>query len=341
MRLSRRVIKGGIVTAALAFTTVATTVPGNAAETVQISSQTVSEDIRLNTDTDDKVLREQEIGSDVEWDKILLTNVEKNTFLNVREKADKKSKVVGKLYRGSGATVEKKGKNWSKIVSGDVKGYVYNEYCVFGDEAKEFAEEACDTQITVTENGLRVRKESNTNSGILGVLKKGAQLTVDESAEEVEGWVSVNYKGRLAYVSADYVEVGYKIDEAVSVNAQTKKSASVNASADDVTLLAAIIQCEAGGEPYSGKLAVGAVVMNRVKSGSFPNSISGVIYQRGQFSPAGSGKLSRVLSSGSISSSCYEAAREALSGVDNTGGAKYFHAGTGGKGTVIGHQIFY
>ena len=58
--------------------------------------------------------------------------------------------------------------------------------------------------------------------------------------------------------------------------------------------------------------------MNRVKSGSFPNSISGVIYQSGQFTPASSGKLARVLSSGNISSSCYQAAAEALSGADNT-----------------------
>ena len=81
--------------------------------------------------------------------------------------------------------------------------------------------------------------------------------------------------------------------------------------------------------------------MNRVKAESFPNSISGVIYQSGQFTPASSGKLARVLSSGNISSSCYQAAAEALSGADNTGGAKYFHAGTSGSGTVIGSQIFY
>ena len=123
--------------------------------------------------------------------------------------------------------------------------------------------------------------------------------------------------------------------------AVTTSSEAVSASSSDTQLLAAIIQCEAGGEPYSGQLAVGAVVMNRVKSGSFPNSISGVIYQSGQFTPASSGKLARVLSSGNISSSCYQAAAEALSGADNTGGAKYFHAGTSGSGTVIGSQIFY
>ena len=92
---------------------------------------------------------------------------------------------------------------------------------------------------------------------------------------------------------------------------------------------------------YQGQLAVGAVVMNRVRSGSFPNSISGVVYQSGQFTPASSGKLARVLNSGNISGSCYQAANDALAGADNTGGCLYFHAGTSGSGTVIGNQIFY
>lgn len=199
-----------------------------------------------------------------------------------------------------------------------------------------------------------------------------ASLTVNTDAEEVDGWVSVDCNGTTAYVAADYVDVALNIDDAVSMEeirareaaaaqkaaqeaaaqagnsnsgsdsaAVTTSSEAVSASSSDTQLLAAIIQCEAGGEPYSGQLAVGAVVMNRVKSGSFPNSISGVIYQSGQFTPASSGKLARVLSSGNISSSCYQAAAEALSGADNTGGAKYFHAGTNGSGTVIGSQIFY
>ena len=59
--------------------------------------------------------------------------------------------------------------------------------------------------------------------------------------------------------------------------------------------MAAIIYCEAGAEPYQGKVAVGAVIMNRVRSSRFPNTISGVIYQKGQFGPAITGKLGRVL----------------------------------------------
>ena len=59
--------------------------------------------------------------------------------------------------------------------------------------------------------------------------------------------------------------------------------------------MASIINCEAGSEPYQGKLAVGIVVMNRVSSKSFPNSIKGVIYQKGQFSPVRNGSLKKRL----------------------------------------------
>lgn len=93
--------------------------------------------------------------------------------------------------------------------------------------------------------------------------------------------------------------------------------------------MAAIIFCEAGNQPYSGKVAVGAVIMNRVESGRFPNTIQGVIYQRGQFTPAMTGKLARVLASGNIPSSCYEAARAALNGESPVGNALFFNTGSG------------
>ena len=82
--------------------------------------------------------------------------------------------------------------------------------------------------------------------------------------------------------------------------------------------------------------AVGAVVVNRVRSGGFANSIYGVIYQRGQFGPASSGRLEARLASG-VSASARQAARAALNGSDPTGGAKYFKlASSGHAGTVVG-----
>ena len=104
-----------------------------------------------------------------------------------------------------------------------------------------------------------------------------------------------------------------------------KEEEAAQKKASKRKLMAAIIFCEAGNQPYDGKVAVGAVIMNRVKSGRFPNSIEGVIYQRGQFTPAMTGKLARVLRSGRIPSSCYEAADAALNGENPIGGALFFN----------------
>lgn len=110
----------------------------------------------------------------------------------------------------------------------------------------------------------------------------------------------------------------------------------------DLAMLAAIIECEAGNQSYEGKLAVGSVVVNRVNSPRFANSISGVIYASGQFTPVASGRFTIVLSRGA-SASCVQAAQEVLNG-NVTINALYFHvyrSGIDTYGTVIGDHIFY
>ena len=127
--------------------------------------------------------------------------------------------------------------------------------------------------------------------------------------------------------------------EAAAANSGTA-SAPVSVAAGDQALLAALIYCEAGGESYEGQLAVGSVVMNRVRSQAYPNSVSGVIYQGGQFSPVASGRYATVLARGA-ESSCVQAARDVLAG-NRTIGALYFRRNTGTiEGTVIGNHVFY
>lgn len=117
-------------------------------------------------------------------------------------------------------------------------------------------------------------------------------------------------------------------------------SNSAGASASDAAMLAALIQCEAGGESYEGKLAVGSVVMNRVRSSYFPNTVAGVIYQSGQFSPVASGRFASVLAKGA-NQSCRKAAGEVLGG-KITVNCLYFRRNDGGiAGTVIGNHVFY
>ena len=115
---------------------------------------------------------------------------------------------------------------------------------------------------------------------------------------------------------------------------------STSASSSDRELLAGLIYCEAGNQSWDGKVAVGAVVLNRVASSSFASTIKGVIYESGQFSPAGSGWLDSVIANGSIPSSCYDAADAALAGENPIGSALYFNTGSG-KGIKIGAHQFY
>lgn len=110
----------------------------------------------------------------------------------------------------------------------------------------------------------------------------------------------------------------------------------------DRMLLANLIYCEAGGEPYDGQVAVGAVVINRVLTSVFPDTVSGVIYQSGQFSPAASGRLAYALSVDKATDSCYRAADEAMSGYTNVGSCVYFRTPIPGlSGIRIGNHIFY
>ena len=110
---------------------------------------------------------------------------------------------------------------------------------------------------------------------------------------------------------------------------------------DTTLLLAALIHCEAGGEPYEGQIAVGAVVMNRVRCPAYPDTIPGVIYASGQFTPAMNGKVDRVLASGKIYPSCIQAAQEVLAGSCNVGDRLHFRRNNGREGLVIGNHVFY
>lgn len=122
----------------------------------------------------------------------------------------------------------------------------------------------------------------------------------------------------------------------------TNNGAASNVQGSDLDMLAAIIYCEAGSEGYEGQLAVGAVIMNRVRSAGYPNNIMGVIYQSGQFSPVASGRFIIALSQGSATSSCRQAAQAAVNGQSNVGGCLYFRRNTGDiDGIVIGNHVFY
>ncbi len=98
-------------------------------------------------------------------------------------------------------------------------------------------------------------------------------------------------------------------------------SYAASSGTSDIQLMARAINGEARGEPYEGQVAVGAVILNRVKSSQFPNTISGVIYQSGAFTAVADGQINAPISEGST---VYKAAQDAMNGWDPTGGCIYY-----------------
>lgn len=301
-------------------------------------------------EVDRSILNEQIVKSP--FSEIAIADVEE--YLNVRAEASADSEIVGKMEKGSAATILGVEGDWLKITSGNVNGYIKAEYCKVAEEAEAFAKELnlyCAKSLT---QGLRIRQ--TPGGDVLNNMDLNSKLPVDLNAKEEPGWVAVIYKEKTAYVSADYVEVDFnyvsaltleeynkKIEAAKKETATRKNRGAIAATVDEVTLLAAIIYCEAGDQSYEGLLAVGAVVCNRIRSSRFPDTMIEVIYQRGQFGPAMTGKLDRVLERGNVvPQRCYDAAREALSGVDNVDGRLFFwDVRSGHDGLVIGDHVFF
>lgn len=125
-------------------------------------------------------------------------------------------------------------------------------------------------------------------------------------------------------------------EEAARIAAEQAAAAAAQA---DRELLASLIFCEAGNQPYEGQVAVGAVVLNRVKSGVYPDTISEVIYQPGQFTPAMTGWLDSVRANAGYTESALQAAGDALAGSSPVGDCLYFS--TGGWGMQIGDHYFH
>ncbi len=290
-----------------------------------------------------------EFSQEEEQSELVMANV-KNA-LNVRSEASEDSEKVGKLYKDCGGTILERKNGWTKLQSGNIVGWAKDEYLLFDEEAKALANDVGKMIAIVSTETLRVRMEPSTDAGICGLLPAGEITEVLSSTDD--GWVCIDYEGKDGFVSSEFVTLDFQIDagetmEEIKLREEAEREAKRHVNygeyttdADTTLLLAALIHCEAGGESYEGQLAVGAVVMNRVRSSAYPDTVHGVIYASGQFTPAMSGKVNRVLESGKIYPSCIEAAEEALSGVSNVGDMTHFRRNNGREGLVIGNHVFY
>lgn len=279
---------------------------------------------------------------------VVMANVDNS--VNVREEPNEEAAVAGKLFKDCSGTVLEMGDGWTKIESGKLVGWVSNDYLIFGAEAEALMAEVGSLKATINTDSLRVRKEPSEEAGVYKLVKTGEVM---DAIEEKDGWVAVQVdEETIGYVSAEYVTVEFTTDHgktikeiedeerAKELKKLTKNQGAVPTSVSDVTLLAALIQAEAGGQPYEGKLAVGAVVMNRVRSPGYPNTILGVITVPGQFPPATNGRVAGIVARGP-SASCIQAAEAAVAGQTTVGGATHFNRVGSHAGIVIGGHVFW
>lgn len=218
-------------------------------------------------------------------------------------------------------------------------------------EAKEAELEANKAVLEADKNELdeykvQVVAEQSRVSGLVSqtsssIASYSNQISDAEAAVEA-------YEQRLKEQDANITALKAKLAEEMRMAQLAARSSwrdisEVSFADGDRYLLANLIYCEAGGEPYNGQVAVGSVVMNRVLSSVYPDTVVGVIYQSGQFSPVASGRLALALAEGRATASCYQAADTVMSGTTNVGNCVYFRTPVEGvtpKYTIGGH-IFY
>ena len=193
---------------------------------------------------------------------------------------------------------------------------------------------------------VQVVAEQSRVSGLVSKTSNSISATASQISEaEAE---ALAYEQRIKEQEENITALKAKLAEEIRMAQLASQSSwrdisEVNFAEGDRYLLANLIYCEAGGESYSGQVAVGAVVINRVLSEVFPNTVTGVIYQSRQFSPVASGRLALALAEGKATASCYQAADEVMKGSTNVGNCVFFRTPVDGVTPKyrIGGHIFY
>ncbi len=268
-------------------------------------------------------------------------------YVNIRKTPSTDGDILGKLYKNSACEILDSKDGWYKVESGSVKGYVNADYIKTGIPDDELIEKYGTLSISVECDGLNVRKEKSTDAAKLTVIYMNEIYPVVKDEGE---WIEIKIPDEdiTGYVKSEFTELIVEFTEAVSKEeeellkqieaekkakqeTQIKQRESTAYEYDELQLLTCLIHSEAGSQSYETKLAVANVVLNRMKSSSYPSSMKSVIYQSGQFTVAASGSLQKQLDRYSHYSSKAElmsikAAKDALAGSNNIGKRVHFNS---------------
>ena len=287
--------------------------------------------------------------------------IDAKDMLDIHAEANTASAVVGQVMDDGHVAILTKYNDWVQIQAGEIAGWVPAENLVETEISNEEAVAANEqviaerTGATASEDEFFAEEEvqQDETAALQAEASEAAQNEIEEvqTAEEAAR-LEAEAQAKAAAEEAAQLEAEAQAkaaaEEAARIAAEAQQAAlaaqaaqTAAISAEELKLLANIIYCEAGSESYVGKVAVGNVIMNRVKSASQPNTITEVVYAKGQFSPVRNGSLQRALSSDKADAACYQAAIEALAGAQPVGGKLFFRRNNGRSGQVIGHHVFY
>ena len=300
--------------------------------------------------------------------------IDAKDMLDIHAEANTASAVVGQVMEDGHVAILAKYNDWVQIQAGEIAGWVPAENLVETEISNEEAVAANEqviaerTGATASEDEFFAEEEvqQDETAALQAEASEAAQNEIEEvQAAEEAARIEAEAQAKAAAEEAAQLEAEAQAKTAAEEAARLEAEAQAKAAAEEAArleaeaqqaalaaqtaaisteelkLLANIIYCEAGSESYVGKVAVGNVIMNRVKSASQPNTITEVVYAKGQFSPVRNGSLQRALSSDKADAACYQAAIEALAGAQPVGGKLFFRRNNGRSGQVIGHHVFY
>ena len=199
-----------------------------------------------------------------------------NGYINVRADADTEAEIVGKLYNGSVAKVlGRTGNGWARIKSGDVTGYIREEYVATGDAAQQLADSVVTKQAIVTTETLRVRAAPIADSDVITLIGQGETLDI---LEEADGWYKINTEDGEGYISSDFADVEEIYPEAISrAQEEAEEAAAAASSAAEEEARKAKEEAESSSKSNSknGKKTSGSGALNTYNGSSGSGSASG------------------------------------------------------------------
>ena len=268
------------------------------------------------------------------------------TNLNIRSGPGKNHDIIGKLSAGCYALLLEDLNGWTKISTGSIKeGYVSSDYLFSSEEVMSMCDREKWVKAVVTASSLNVRTGPGTWYDSITKVKKNTSYPVYLS-KSYQGWIAIELKdGTIGYISEDYVKFSYTMDTGLTLaeikekerqdaiaaamakaqifHVERTKRKPMTMTDEELYLFATVIHTESNDQGYEGMLAVANVILNRIETGKWGDTLEDVLFAPGQFAGAAKELIARAQKKG-LNPKCYDAAKAALAGDNNIGDFLYF-----------------